>query len=97
MFTVKEKIDTESTVGKPALVTEEISNRLLGKVTFPTVDFLLPLNLSNQMEVDKQYILTCFWTNAYITYEGASLFRVDNTYGDPIQVDREMLLINPAY
>jgi len=56
-----------------------------------------PFYSGPELEIDKTYILSCFWTNAYCIYLGKGKIRVDKLFGDKLQKDRDYLVINPKY
>jgi hypothetical protein len=71
----------------------EILKANKGKVTFGD-EFVITCH---ELEVGKRYILSSFFTNAYITMDLNGRFITDQVLGDPLKFGIEYLIIEPAY
>ncbi len=79
------------------MTTYEYQQRNLGTLTFNNDDYELPPKYS--LDCEKTYVLSCFWSNIYIKgiAENPNKFTITQTLGEPIQTDREYVLICPKY
>ena len=58
---------------------------------------LIEVDNENEYEAGTRFILSNFWTNAYITKTVSGCYRVDNVYGKAVELGADYFLIKPRY